>query len=282
MVSNIHPLSTSAVDGSDLPGALPPIKLLHSEIDKKSTFARPDLSKNYRPMVEQGAELPASMVVYLDKHRLVRDCISEHLANQLSEWTVETLASMSELKKEGAWYNGSLVVLHAHSASVGTAEVVGEIAMIAEMAPGVPFVVMSDLEDAAEALLVLRSGARGYLPASMPLSQVIAAIRFVANGGTYIPTCILTASSMPPRPSLTTQGEGNGNPVAFSPRQRKVLERLRQGKPNKIIAYELGMCESTVKVHIRVIMKKLNARNRTQVVLLTNNANIGATAEFTA
>ena len=38
-------------------------------------------------------------------------------------------------------------------------------------------------------------------------------------------------------------------------------------KPNKIIAYELGMAEATVKVHIRVLMRKLNAQNRTQVVL---------------
>ena len=67
----------------------------------------------------------------------------------------------------------------------------------------------------------------------------------------------------------------NGNPIQFSPRQLQVLERLKQGKQNKIIAYELGMCESTVKVHIRIIMRKLNARNRTQVVLLTNNAHSG-------
>jgi DNA-binding NarL/FixJ family response regulator len=49
-----------------------------------------------------------------------------------------------------------------------------------------------------------------------------------------------------------------------------VLAELGHGKPNKMIAYELGMRESTVKVHIRHIMKKLNARNRTQVVLMTS------------
>ena len=56
----------------------------------------------------------------------------------------------------------------------------------------------------------------------------------------------------------------------------------RQGKQTKIIAYELGMCESTVKVHIRQIMKKLNARNRTQVVLLTNNMDNGPGAKLAA
>ena len=67
-----------------------------------------------------------------------------------------------------------------------------------------------------------------------------------------------------------------GQPIEFSPRQIQVLERLQQGKQNKIIAYELGMCESTVKVHIRHIMRKLNARNRTQVVLLTNKMHCGS------
>ena len=54
-------------------------------------------------------------------------------------------------------------------------------------------------------------------------------------------------------------------------RQEAVVEALRQGKANKIIAYELNMQESTVKVHVRNIMKKLNAKNRTEVAYLTRN-----------
>ena len=54
----------------------------------------------------------------------------------------------------------------------------------------------------------------------------------------------------------------------FTTRQAAVIDALRQGKPNKIIAYELKMRESTVKVHVRNIMKKLNATNRTQVAYL--------------
>ncbi|MEK1944404.1 MAG: LuxR C-terminal-related transcriptional regulator, partial [Ensifer adhaerens] len=49
------------------------------------------------------------------------------------------------------------------------------------------------------------------------------------------------------------------------PREIEVAEALRRGKANKIIAYEMDLCESTVKVHIRNIMKKLNATNRTEV-----------------
>jgi DNA-binding NarL/FixJ family response regulator len=95
----------------------------------------------------------------------------------------------------------------------------------------------------------------------------VAAIRFIGDGGTYIPQCVLT--SIVQEPSSACLVDGEGVPVTFPPRQLQVLELLKEGKQNKTIAYELGMCESTVKVHIRQIMRKLKATNRTQVVLLT-------------
>jgi DNA-binding NarL/FixJ family response regulator len=64
-------------------------------------------------------------------------------------------------------------------------------------------------------------------------------------------------------PELASQHE-----TTFTPREIEVLHRLRQGLQNKIIAYELGMSESTVKVHLRNVMKKLNASNRTQVAFM--------------
>jgi DNA-binding NarL/FixJ family response regulator len=57
-----------------------------------------------------------------------------------------------------------------------------------------------------------------------------------------------------------------------------VIEMIRQGKANKTIAYELNMCESTVKVHVRNIMKKLRARNRTQVAFIANQMRGGTLA----
>ena len=91
--------------------------------------------------------------------------------------------------------------------------------------------------------------------------MIQAAIRFVHAGGTYAPLGQL----------LTIPAERNPTAAASSadhqltPRQAAVLEHLRQGKANKIIAYELSMSESTVKVHVRNIMRKLSATNRTQV-----------------
>ncbi len=57
----------------------------------------------------------------------------------------------------------------------------------------------------------------------------------------------------------------------FTLREQQVLERLKNGTQNKLIAYSLGIAESTVKVHLRNIMKKLHATNRTQVAFMTKD-----------
>ena len=240
-----------------------------------NTHEGPGSVNDRTSVVEQRSQVAAAPTVfYIDKQRLGRDCVSKQLAAHLLEWTIESASSIYDLQRNDIrGRQTSLVILNTHGASVHSAEVAKEMAMIAEAAPGSPLVILSDLDDAAEVLLASRLGARGYLPASLPLPQAIGAIRLVGGGGTYIPACILLASSLrqPTEPSRPT--DKRGNPIEFSRRQQQVLGLLQQGKQNKIIAYELGMRESTVKVHIRHIMRKLNARNRTQVVLLTNGAN---------
>jgi DNA-binding NarL/FixJ family response regulator len=57
------------------------------------------------------------------------------------------------------------------------------------------------------------------------------------------------------------------NDAALTAREWEVLKILREGRQNKLIAFELGISENTVKVHLRNIMKKLHVSNRTQVVL---------------
>ena len=91
-------------------------------------------------------------------------------------------------------------------------------------------------------------------------------------GGTFAPAAALL------RPQRTGAGTvGESLIEGFTQRQSQILDCLQRGMANKLIAYELNMCESTVKVHIRNIMKKLNATNRTQVAYLTRAFFEGAT-----
>jgi DNA-binding NarL/FixJ family response regulator len=117
---------------------------------------------------------------------------------------------------------------------------------------------MSDADDPSDAVSALGKGVRGCIPATMGLGEAFEAMRLVATGGTFVPaSCLLAAIGQGP----VKQTPGN----EFSPRQAAVAAEICKGKPNKIIAYDLNMCESTVKVHVRNIMKRLKVRDGTQV-----------------
>ena len=62
--------------------------------------------------------------------------------------------------------------------------------------------------------------------------------------------------------------------ATLTPQQMKILRLICQGKANKEISYELSIAEATVKTHITAIMSKINARRRTQAVLLANSARL--------
>jgi DNA-binding NarL/FixJ family response regulator len=230
-----------------------------------------DIGPDHASAIDSASAAAPAVVVYIDKQRLGRNCVGERLASYLPGSLIEAVESIREVQADGNRSGASVVILHARSASLRSAEITEEIAAIGTMVPGVPLVVMSDLPDVAEVHMAMELGARGFLPADLSLPQAVAAIRFVGSGGTYIPPCVLAASRGMQPISSTGPRDSSGRLIQFTARQLDVLERLKQGQPNKIIAYELGMCESTVKVHIRNIMKKLKARNRTQVLLLTFN-----------
>lgn len=101
-------------------------------------------------------------------------------------------------------------------------------------------------------------GARGYIPKTLPLRALTSAIRLVCAGQTFVPSQF-----------AYRQGEGpaTGEP-RLSATETGVLRNLGEGLANKEIAFRLEMSESTVKMHIRAICKKLGARNRTHAVIV--------------
>jgi DNA-binding NarL/FixJ family response regulator len=123
--------------------------------------------------------------------------------------------------------------------------------------------VVANTDEPAEILSALEIGVRGYVPTSVTARVVAEAIELARAGGTFVPVSGFLAL----REAICGSAEKNARqmPSFLTTRQEAVAEALRKGKANKIIAYELNMCESTVKVHVRNIMKKLQATNRTQV-----------------
>jgi DNA-binding NarL/FixJ family response regulator len=134
--------------------------------------------------------------------------------------------------------------------------------MISQIAPGVPIIVLAYNSDAEIAKTAISHGAKGYIPATLRFDIAIEAVRFVLAGGTYVPVDYLLMSSLPRDPAEAPPRTG-----AVTARELAVVRGIQRGKSNKVIAYELGMCESTVKVHVRRVMNKLKAKNRTDVAM---------------
>ena len=101
----------------------------------------------------------------------------------------------------------------------------------------------------------MNAGAKGYLAKGLAPETLLAAIRKVRAGGSYVPSPI--SNSLASRTSDT----------CLSARECEVLGLLAKGKSNKEIALELGIRESTVKGHISVILTRLDANDRTQAVI---------------
>lgn len=134
--------------------------------------------------------------------------------------------------------------------------------------PDTPVVILCDEEHPDDLMTAVERGIQGYLPATTEPSVVVAAFHLIECGGAFIPVALLQQALAAERPAqlagLPSSGHGS---VDFPPRQKDVLQLLCQGFSNKIIAYRLHMKESTVKVHVRQIMRKLQATNRTEAAL---------------
>lgn len=166
-----------------------------------------------------------------------------------------------------------LVVMNVGARSVEDPAVQGQMDELRQRMPDVPLVIMSDRDGAGDVIATLRAGARGFISSRMDPHVMLRALDFIISGGVFFPPdALLEVSDLP--------GLGDGRdalPLAtahltasvsgLTQRQHSVLKLLQQGQSNKRIARELSMCESTVKVHVRQIMRKLGASNRTQAAL---------------
>jgi DNA-binding NarL/FixJ family response regulator len=212
-------------------------------------------------------------LVIVEKRPLLRECLEQCLLGH-SPGELVSCASVDQLisRLEGAWSAepaGDLLVVYSVGSQFIDAATSLKISRILKYGRGIRLVVLSERDEASQATAALEQGASGFIPMTMSLNVVSEAIRLVQAGGLYVPASSLLAAN---RPHESKGAEGASGLSGLTTRQLAVLEAVRRGKANKIIAYELNMCESTVKVHLRNIMKKLRARNRTEAAFMIHEA----------
>jgi DNA-binding NarL/FixJ family response regulator len=205
------------------------------------------------------------MLIYLDPRALTRDCVGRWLQSRLSGFSVCLLPDPEQITAAPIVSDQlRAVVINTGAERMSSPTVTRLLSRARELLPTVPVAVMSDCEDSESIQEAFELGVRGYIPTSLASKVAAGALRLVCLGGTFAPAAALLSQ-------VDHRQHSAGQPLidGFTRRQSQILDCLRRGMANKLIAYELEMCESTVKVHVRNIMKKLKATNRTQVAYLT-------------
>jgi DNA-binding NarL/FixJ family response regulator len=219
-------------------------------------------------------------LMLISRPGLVSDCLN----NALNECGYDTvLHSMSDpllAAVEGV----SLVVISMSSSEPdGLAALRQRTHELRDRLPGVP--AMALIEHSGHELpreladIGLVAVVQGYLSVKLAL----AAINLVMVGGSLMTTKIFLQTDQAESPQHhndlaeavdVPNSVGFSSTESFTKREIALLSHLRQGMQNKAIAYKLGIAESTVKVHLRNIMSKLHASNRTQVAYMLANGSL--------
>lgn len=200
-------------------------------------------------------------ILLADDHDMVRETISAYLESEGGAevaLAIDLAGALQTIRQDGPFdlvlldfqmpgMNGLTGLIQAISANKG-----GRVAILSGSAPA---------KTAREAL---EAGAIGFIPKTMGAQSLLNAVRFMSSGEVYMPV------------ELMREEEATDHPLAekLSPRELEVLESLCKGLSNKEIARELDLQEVTIKLHVRTLCRKLDAKNRTQAALTAKEAGL--------
>ena len=131
-----------------------------------------------------------------------------------------------------------------------------------------PLVVVSSVSENQIVASVLKLGASGFVAKHSPRSTFRAAIETIRNGDTYVPESFVDSDVD------QAQSDAFHAVSSLTAQQARILDLISEGLLNKQIAHELSIAEATVKAHVTAIMRKLGVNNRTQAVLVANEARL--------
>ena len=224
----------------------------------------------HRPVGEAGSSVrdlghAVRDVLIVEDHPLMCEALSMTLATAFGLARVRCVTSLAaaeaSIRTEGV---PDAVVL-----DLNLPDVKGVEGVISLKALGAPLTVISAEVSADMVSAVMGAGACGYISKSLPHDEMVDAFRRMWNGETVLPEGHEDDAESTGEMAVLAQGFSS-----LTPQQLNILRLICQGRPNKIISYELSIAEATVKTHIAAIMSKINVSNRTQAALLANRAKL--------
>lgn len=193
---------------------------------------------------------PVSVVI-VDDHPVVRDGLYAMISADPDIHVVAEAGTGAEALAVIRQLRPMVVLMDLLLPDIEGSEVIKQ---VCDSSSDTAFIVLTTLVGDEEIYRAIEAGARGYLFKDMARKELVLAIRAVANGQRYIPAPVGSriAENLP-RTGLTA-------------REIEVLQAVAAGLRNKEIAHHLGISEATINAHVKHILEKLHASDRTQAV----------------
>jgi len=189
-------------------------------------------------------------ILLADDHGLFRDSMRAWLEQLDDSFHIDTASNLADvlsaLEKDRDF---RLILLDLNMPGMQGA---GSVQHIVGFSNSTPVIVVSANDNKHVIHACLDAGASGFVPKSYEGESILAAIRLVLSGGTFVPKGIALRDSAP----------------TFSQKQLDILAWIAKGASNRKIATELYLAEGTVKQYVSDILNKLNVDNRTQAALV--------------
>jgi DNA-binding NarL/FixJ family response regulator len=200
-------------------------------------------------------------VLITDEQSLFRDGLSLRLKQINQDIFVIQSSDITEMQNILSQNTDiDFIILDIDLAEPNTAETISK---IKTAYPQTKIIAISSSEDTKNIKKILSFGVKGYIPKKMDSNILSGALKLILDGGTYIPPVLLENS-------LSQNSQISANNILqknLTNRQSQVLDLIAQGKSNKQIAYDMGVSEATVKLHINALLRSLKVNNRTQAVI---------------
>ena len=196
-------------------------------------------------------------ILIADDHDLVREAIAAYLRTGGVE-AVDHASSLDGALSAVASAESAYDVILLDYGMPGMSGLNG-LTRMREAAEGTPVALISGTANRAVAEEALAMGAAGFVPKTMAAGSLVNAVNFMAAGEQYAPVKWMTEIEKEDAHPLVGK---------LSERELQVLGGLCHGKSNKEIARDLDLQEVTIKLHVKTLCRKLEAKNRTQAAMI--------------
>ena len=201
-------------------------------------------------------------VLLVDDHALFRSGIRALLQRHAEFTVVGEAADGVEGIKRCKQHKPDVVLLDLHMPGMSGVET---LQLMQQDFPGMAVIMLTVSEESEDLALAMRAGARGYLIKNIETDYLLRAIRRAHAGD------VVVAEALTGKLVAQMYGGAQAAPVSeidkLTPRERDILACLALGESNKFIARKLDLAESTVKIHVQNVLKKLKLSSRVQAAV---------------